>query len=93
MQNMMALVFLLRKHLGSQMLRAGYLVRGDSSNLGHGCIPSMCIECWPCTTCATAESIAVGPSVIQEILITCQVGSRGYLGAGDTTVHKSPKIV
>lgn len=50
MQNMMALVFLLRKHLGSQMLRAGHLVRGDSSNLGHGCIPSMCIECWPCTT-------------------------------------------
>ena len=41
--------------------------------------------------CATAEDATGGPLVVQEILITCRLGTRAYLGSGDTMVPKSQK--
>lgn len=41
--------------------------------------------------CATAEDATGGPLVIQEILITCRLGTRACLGSGDTMVPKSQK--
>lgn len=83
-----ALGLLLRKQLRGQMLKAGDPVRGDSSSLGPGCLPSVCVDCW--LHCATAEDIPGGRSFIQEILLCASGYSKLW---GYHSVQISQKIV
>ena len=73
------------------MLRAGNLVRGDSSNLGHDVSLKCVLSIGNVLQCATAEGTRVGLSVLQEIPLTISLPVRyqELFRLWDTIVHKS----